>query len=334
VSYPIYPDVVSIAAADYAKMDDSFTSTTGAHIPIQYYVFKDDVTLAKSEFAMVPSVLKLYESVFGPYPFQREKYGIAEVSVPSFREHQTIPSLGKGLMTGDSPVWDLGNVSNVIAHDMAHQWFGNSLTPRSWSDVWLNEGFSTYAVALWRERDQGEEAYHDFMRFLDSHDFAGSIYIKDEQDVSSEFTSTTFNKGAWVLHMLRHVMGDSEFFAAMRAYASGNRYGQVDTARWLAACERQYGKPLDWFFEEWIYGEGEPAFKTAWTQSGGAVSLKIIQTQQGQVFTMPVDVEIETDAGKSRQSVWLRTQEQSVSLPVQGTVKAVVLDPDGWVLKG
>ncbi|HEV2111577.1 MAG TPA: M1 family metallopeptidase [Gammaproteobacteria bacterium] len=334
VAYPIYPDVVSIAAADYTRLDGEYAGLGGSHVLLQYYVFKGDAALAKSEFAAVPAVLKVYEELFGPYPFAKEKYGIAEVAIPSFREHQTIPSLGEGLMDGSSPVWDLGTVSNVIAHDMAHQWFGNSLTPSSWSDVWLNEGFSTYAVALWHERDGGEEAYRDFMRFLDTDDFSGSVYIKDEHDVSSEFTSTTFNKGAWVLHMLRHVMGDQGFFAALHDYATANRYGRVDTGRWLAACEQHYGKSLDWFFEEWIYGEGEPLFRTDWSQKDKILTLNIAQTQHGQAFTLPVDVEIHTDQGVTRQRVWLRQRMQSVDLPVQGMVQTVVLDPDGWVLKG
>ncbi|HET7174616.1 MAG TPA: M1 family aminopeptidase, partial [Gammaproteobacteria bacterium] len=193
-SYPIYPDVVSIAAGAYQELDSSYTDAAGQAVPIRYYVLKQDAALAQKEFAIVPDVLKVYERFFGPYPFAKEKYGIAEVPFPSFREHQTIPSLGRGLMTGASPVWDLGTVENVIAHYMAHQWFGNSLTPTSWSDVWLNEGFATYAVALWHEQSGGAAAYRDFMRFLDSRDFSGSLYIKDEHDMDSQFTSTTFNK--------------------------------------------------------------------------------------------------------------------------------------------
>ena len=332
-SYPIYPDVISIAAADYLQLDSSYPDAAGQMVPIRYYVFKRDAAQAQRQFAFVPEVLKAYEDLLGPYPFAKEKYGIAEVPIPSFREHQTIPSLGSGLITGSSHVWDLGTVQNVIAHDMAHQWFGNSLTLASWSDVWLNEGFATYAVALWHERSGGAQAYRDFMRLLDTRDFSGSLHIKDEHDMNAEFTSTTFNKGAWVLHMLRHVMGDKAFFAALHAYVAGNAYGQVDTARWMAACEAQYGKPLDWFFEEWVYGEGQPALKTAWNQEGGTLALKVTQTQPGQVFTMPVDIEIETGADHTRQVVWLRDREETLHIPVDGVVKSVSLDPESWLLK-
>ena len=332
--YPIYPDMVSIAAASYTKLDASYRSSDGTEVPLRYYVFKEDAERGKNAFAFLPSVLKVYEDLFGPYPFAKEKFGIAEVAFPSFREHQTVPSLGRGLLQGTTPVWDLGNVANVMAHDLAHQWFGNSLTPASWSDVWLNEGFATYAVALWHERDGGQAAYRSFMQSLDTQDYIGSVYIQDEHDVAAEFTSTTFNKAAWVLHMLRHVMGDQAFFAALHDYATSNRYGQVDTARWLATCEQHYGKSLGWFFKEWIYGTGEPVFRKDWSQGGGVLRLRVAQVQPGQVFSLPLEVEIQTDKGSTRQTVWLHGRMQTAELPVQGTVRNLVLDPDGWVLKG
>lgn len=332
-SAPIYPDVISIAIGPYVKIAGSYQSITGREIPLTYYVYRQDRARAESEFSIVPNLLRTYEQLFGPYPFQHDKYGIAEFPIPSFREHQTLPSLGRGLMTGAAPVWDLGNVANVIAHDMAHQWFGNSLTLKSWSDVWLNEGFSTYAVALWRERHDGEAGYRKFMQSLYAGAFRGPIHIRDATSLHALLTPTTFNKGAWVLHMLRHAIGDEAFFAALHDYVHANRGGLVDTRTWIAACERAYGKSLDWFFKEWIYGTGRPALQRAWKQSANRLELTIDQTQTGQVFTMPVDVAVETTAGDSTRRVWLRHRHETVELTVKGTVKDVVLDPDDWLLK-
>lgn len=333
VAYPIYADVISVAAAPYVEFDDQFMSVTGKPVPLHYFVFPADLVKAKAEFAIIPSVLGAYETLFGYYPFQGEQYGITEMMISSFREHQTVPALGQSFIEAPSAATESENVSTVIAHDLAHQWFGNSLTLRSWSDIWLNESFSNYAVALWHERRDGIADYHAFMRELNTHDFTGSLYVQDPHNFMAMFGSTTFNKGAWVLHMLRHVMGDAEFFAALRDYTADNRYGHVDTAAWMSACERQYGKPLDWFFKEWVYGEGQPALKTTWNQQGGMLVLKVVQTQAGQVFTMPVDVEIETGAGPTRQVVWLRDREESLNVPVSGVVKSVSLDPEGWLLK-
>lgn len=336
-SAPIYSDVISVAIAPYVEVRDSVKSITGHTIPLIYYLYKQDQVRAKSEFAIVPDVLHTYERLFGPYPFQHDKYGIAEFPIPSFREHQTLPSLGRGLIVGTSPVWDLGNVSNVIAHDMAHQWFGNSLTLKSWSDVWLNEGFATYAVALWREHHDGKAGYEAFMDSLDAASFPGPLYIKNKSSLDDLLTPTTFNKGAWVLHMLRHVMGDKTFSAALHDYVGTHHGGVVDTHSWIAACERAYGKPLDWFFTEWVYGEGRPTLHVKWTQTKkgnvAQLQLEIDQTQIGQIFTMPVDVKVTTVNSTRTQTVWLRHRHETIALPAQGIVKDVALDPDGWLLK-
>lgn len=334
---PVYSDVISVAIGPYVVTRGLYTSITGKSMPLAYYLYKADQSKARHEFAIVPDVLRTYEKLFGPYPFLDEKYGIAEFAIPSFREHQTLPSLGRGLIVGTAPVWDLGNVANVIAHDLAHQWFGNSLTLRTWSDVWLNEGFATYAVALWREKHDGEAAYRTFMQGLDAASFPGTVYIHDDTSTGNLLTPTTFNKGAWVLHMLRHVMGDKAFFAALHAYVKANTDGLVDTATWIAACEHAYGKPLDWFFAEWIHGSGRPALHLTWKQvagpAGSRLRLSIDQTQSGQVFTAPLDVLVNTSTGSTTRTVWLRHRHDAFELPVTGTTQAVVLDPGDWLLK-
>lgn len=334
---PIYADVVSVAIGPYVVLRAEYRSESGRAVPLRYYVYPADKARAEAEFAIVPSVLRVYESLFGPYPFAREKYGIAEVPFPSFREHQTVPSLGRGLILGTSPVWDLHDVANVIAHDMAHQWFGDSLTPRHWSAVWLNEAFANYAVALWHERQGGEAAYRRFMRSLDTGPFPGSVYIAPNRPTDELLTYTTFNKGAWVLHMLRHVMGDRSFFTALRDYVRVNRGGLVDTGAWRAACERAYGHSLGWFFAEWVYGEGRPLLRTSWkleAQSGVAeLHVSIDQMQPGTVFTMPVDLEWTAAGRPARETVWLRQRRQELTLRTAAPVSRVILDPDGWVLR-
>lgn len=334
---PIYADMISVAIGAYDVINAEYHSERGRRVTLRYYVYPADKTRAEAEFAIVPGVLRVYESLFGPYPFAREKYGIAEVPFPSFREHQTVPSLGRGLILGTSPVWDLHDVANVIAHDMAHQWFGDSLTPRQWSDVWLNEGFANYAVALWHERQGGEAAYRRFMRSLDTGSFPGPVHIAPDRPTDELLTYTTFNKGAWVLHMLRHVMGDRSFFAALRDYAQANRGGLVDTGTWRAACERAYGHPLGWFFDEWVYGQGRPALRMDWNvgSRGGVLELRVSieQTQPGAVFTMPLDLEW-TAAGRSvRRTVWLRQRRQKWNLVIPAPPSNVVVDPHHWVLR-
>jgi aminopeptidase N len=334
-SYPIYPDVISVAVGPYREVRATFHSITGRSIPLIFYVFQRDMSRVLPQLRAVPKILSRYEDLFGPYPFQRDKYGVAEMTIPSFREHQTVPSIGRGLLLGRTPIWDLHTVQNVIAHDMAHQWFGDSLTPKHWSDVWLNEGFANYAVALWHETTGGPPALRRFMRGLDTQPFKGSIYIASNEPRADLLTHTTFNKGAWVLHMLRHVMGDKAFFGALREYAQNNRGGLVDTQTWLAVCERQYGHPLGWFFREWIYGNGRPALHLQWREgssSAGTVELVIRQTQKGALFKMPIDLELVTNGGSETRTVWIRERTEHFNISVSAPVSKVVVDPGYWVL--
>ena len=140
---PIYSDVISIAAADYIERRSSFKSVSGRAVPLSFFVFPEDTLEADADFAIVPKVLGFLEQQLGRYPFATEKYGIAEMMRPSFREHQTLPSLGASLVTGG------GSVAQVIAHEAAHQWFGNSLTISDWKDIWLNESFAEYMAWRW-----------------------------------------------------------------------------------------------------------------------------------------------------------------------------------------
>jgi aminopeptidase N len=212
----------------------------------------------------------------------------------------------------------------------------------SWSDVWLNEGFATYAAALWQERRGGAPAYRAAMARADRTDFAGALYIPDSTDLPAMFTPTTFEKGSWVLHMLRHVLGDAAFFAALHDYLRAYGGRSATTADFERVCERHYGRSLAWFFREWVYGPGRPVYAIDWTSAppgadaapGHAVTITIAQQQQdAPPFTMPIDVTVRTTEGTERTTVWDSLATQSFVLAVPGRPTAVTLDDGGWILK-
>lgn len=337
VRAPIYPDVISVVATDFVSFGAPYTTARGDTMPIVFYVFPEDEARARVSLAPVPEILRTYASLFGEYPYVREKYGIAEFQIHGYREHQTITSYGAAWITGDR------RNDRTLAHEVAHQWFGNLVTVRNWSHIWLNEGFATYAAALWRERTGGREAYAATMRQLDTDDFRGTVFIPDSTDVAHMFTHTTFNKGAWVLHMLRHVMGDATFLRALRGWVRDHADRPVTTDDFRRTCERAYGAPLGWFFDEWVHREGRPTYAVAWhaTRSdpapGGAerqdVAVTIRQTQPGPPFRMPLDVRIRTAGGDTTLVVHDTARVQTVHLQVAGVPTGVSLDPDGWVLK-
>jgi aminopeptidase N len=327
VRYPIYADVISLAIADYATFTSYYHTARGDSLPLTFYVFPRDLERAHRDFAVLPEVMRSHVAHFGDYPFGKEKYGIAEVTIHSFREHQTLPSYGEHLITGDH------RNDRILAHELAHQWFGDLVSVRNWSHVWLNEGFATYAYALWQEQRGGREAYRAAMAQADRADFAGSIYVSDSTDVAAMFTSTTFAKASWVLHMLRHVMGDAAFFAALRDYLHAHAYRDATTADFERACERRYGRSLAWFFREWIYGTSRPAYAVEWAAAADTVTLTVRQQQAGAPFTMPIDVHVRTARGDSGYVIWDSLETQQFVLRAAGRPLAVTIDDDGWILK-
>src|SRR5262245_54909882 len=212
VSYPIYPDVISLAITDYRTFTLPYQYSAAESMPMTFYVYPEDLEKAKAQFALLPEMMKSHVGYFGEYPFLREKYGVAEFVVRSYREHQTLPSFGAHMVTGDH------SFDRVLAHELAHQWFGNAISVKDWSQVWLNEGFATYAFALWRERTGGGKDYLEAMQKLERENFDGPLIIQNTRDKNMMFSNTTFFKGAWALHMLRHVMGDQAFFDSLKNY--------------------------------------------------------------------------------------------------------------------
>ena len=327
VRYPIYPDVVSVAIARYATFTLWYHPAPGDSMPMRFYVYPRDSARASVDFSVLPAIMASHEALFGPYPFRREKYGVAEFPVRSFREHQTLPSLGAALITGDHRFeW-------ILAHELAHQWFGNMVSVATWSDVWLNEGFATYASALWFERSRGDSAYRGFLARLDRGDLDGPLYLPDSLDRNAMFTPVMFGRGAWVLHMLRHVMGDSVFFRALRAYLRTYAYRNASTRDFIRECEVAAGRDFGWFFSEWVYRGGLPVYEMAWAPARGAsVSVTIRQTQAGAPFVMPLDLAVRSAAGDTTITVRDSLAVQTFELRGRGAPTGVALDPLHWVL--
>jgi aminopeptidase N len=330
VQYPIYPDVISVAIGEYTVFEDLYRAANGTTMPLVYYVFAEDEAKARRDFSILPDMMRSHVEHFGEYPFLREKYGIAAFMTHSFREHQTLPSYSRRLITGDH------TNDAILAHELAHQWFGNSLSVRDWKHVWLNEGFSTYAAMLWQERREGRAAYVAALAKAEQYDLEGSVFIDNVTDSKRMFGATTFQKGAWVLHMLRHVMGDERFFAALRAYVAEYSYRNVTTEDFRAVCERFYGKTLEWFFQQWIYGISRPTYQVSWTsgERDGNLALTIRQVQpSAPVFAMPIDVRVATSEGAKRFVIWNDRKEQTFSIALREKPMSVAIDPDGWILK-
>jgi len=332
-SYPITTYLVSVAITNYETFSDYYHYSPTDSMEVQYYVYPEDYAKAVEDFNVTVDMIEYYSSTFGQYPFIREKYGMAEFPWGGAMEHQTCTSYGSRLITGNHTYdW-------IIAHELAHQWWGNMITMRSWPHIWLNEGFASYSEALYWEYKYGEDAYHEYMDDFDRLGyFEGSVYVEDSTNEWALFSRTVYDKGAWVLHMLRHVMGDSAFFQALRKYAADTNlaYGNATTEDFRVICESVYGNDLSWFFSEWVYGTGRPKYYYDWSYSYEAgtytVNLRITQMQTN-IFKMPLDITIYAGATDTTFVVWDSLISQDFTFYLSEAPESIKIDKDNWVLK-
>ena len=196
------------------------------------------------------------------------------------------------------------DLERLVAHEIAHQWFGDSVSQRDWYDLWLSEGFATYFAALFAERAGGVPALRAAMSdaralYLGATGAAARpIHDPSITDLTKLLNRLNYQKGAWVLHMLRGIIGDDAFFAGVREYYATYRNGNASTGELRAIMERHHGEPLEWFFRQWIYEPGHPVFTTNWTWREGRLQLDVAQTQQGPVFRIPATVEVRDAANQ------------------------------------
>jgi aminopeptidase N len=330
--YPIASYLISIAITNYAQFSNWFRYSATDSMEVLNYVLPEDYSKAYQNLPKVIDMLTIYSNLFGLYPFVKEKYGHAEFGRGGAMEHQTMTS---------TTTFD----EDVIAHELAHQWFGDMITCRSWSELWLNEGIAQYCSALYRERKYGTDSYWQFMnpQIEKGRVAIGEIGSPDTSSARRLFDENLiYAKGATVLHMLRHVLGDSVFFRALYAYANDPvlQYATATIRDFQSDCEAVSGKNLEYFFREWIYGEGFPDYRYSWswnTRDGSAaITLTIDQAadrSNPDFFTMPIDIRIKSTGRDTTLVVWNDSLHQSytITFPVRPT--AVILDPDGWIMK-
>jgi aminopeptidase N len=322
--YPIATYLVSVAVHPYVTYSEWWHPTPFDSMEIAFYMYPDDLSRTTPGNALVRGMLDYYSGVFGMYPFRDEKYGHAQFPVDGGMEHQTIGSLGN-------------YTESVVAHELAHQWWGDLVTCRDFRHFWLNEGFATYAEGLWYESKGGASALREDLSY-NIFFGSGTVYIPnlDLVDSSKEF-ELYYNRASWVLHMLRHVLGDAGFFASLTTYRAAHAYGTATTDDFQAACEQATGRNLDRFFDEWVRGERYPEYRFDWSAAPSAggydVTLTIQQRQAWQIFSTPIDVRVVTNSGPVTFVVADSLPTQVFVLHTTATPVSVMLDPDDWMLK-
>ena len=335
--HPIATYLVCMTISDYAVMH-----AEAEGIPLLYLTYPEDTTKAKADFARVPEMMRFLTSTLEPYPF--DKYGMAAVE-PFFNigamEHQSMTTINRSWLRGDA-YWEPG-----LLHELAHMWFGDSVTPYDWSDIWLNEGFARYSEALWLEDTEGVPGRNNLMAAIASAyfgEFSAAKYPISDPPRAYLFGSTIYDKGAWVLHMLRREVGDAGFGEILRRHLADNRYGNASIGGFRATAEAVSGRDLAWFFDQWLDGVGYPVFEYAVETAPVAglegpyrLTLSLRQTQESigaPLFRGPLEIAIETLGGERRHTVQLSgAREEEFSFQVDAAPTGVALDPDYWLLK-
>ncbi len=337
-SYPIATYLVSIVVTKFSYWEDTYTSLDGnRQMPLTYYAFPHDSSKSRVDWKKTPKMISMLANYFGEYPFINEKYGMAQFGwTNGAMEHQTITSMGYLLVTGDN------TYDNVVIHELSHQWFGDAVTLKNWKNIWLNEGFASYCEALWEEHVSGKDAYFNYMKNFDYGYFSGTVYAPNGFIDSPPVYATVYQKGAWVLHMLRGVLGDETFFKAIGAYFEKFKYKNAETSDFVDVMEEVSGKKLDWFFDQWVYkGTGRPKYEYSWkfedfqgTNNGKyTVRLQLKQVQDEDVYKMPVKISVVTENGSQEFTVFNDTKDQPFLFAVDSKPKEVQIDRDGWILK-
>lgn len=300
-------------------------------VEVSYWLYPRDRGHG-TQFGRVVQILDFFSATIGPYPY--DKLAIVESST-RFGGMEN----ASAIFLDEKRIQGKDDLERLVAHEIAHQWFGDSVSQRDWYDLWLSEGFATYFAALFAERAGGVPALRAAMSdaralYLGATGAsARPIHDPAITDLTKLLNRLNYQKGAWVLHMLRGIIGDDAFFAGVREYYATYRNGNASTAELRAIMERHHGQPLEWFFRQWIYEPGHPVFTTKWTWREGKLQLDVAQTQQGTLFRIPATVEVRDAAGARRQRVFIDERRERFELESPLEPSAVVLDPDHWILR-
>ncbi|RIJ36701.1 M1 family aminopeptidase [Pontibacter oryzae] len=327
-NYPIAYYLVSVAVSDY----EEYTLTahpTGAPapIPIVNYVYRGGALEAyKEEIDYTPGLIEQFSEQFGLYPFYKEKYGHSMAPIGGGMEHQTMTTQSTFFFT-------------ITAHELAHQWFGDNVTCASWEDIWLNEGFASYAEFLALETFNIPAAYE---WINGAHQQAlsrpnGSLKVSDTTNVNRIFDSAlSYKKGASVLHMLRfEINDDAIFFRGLQEYQQRFAGKTAYTSVFKKVMEEVSGLALDYFFEQWFEGEGYPVYTFEWKQEGSRLMLKSTQTPSGNTPFFASNLEFRLVLANG-QDKYVRVRQEQPSqefiLDLPASLQALEPDPDSWLL--
>ena len=301
-------------------------------VPLAWYSYAEDSGAAARKFSRTSSALEYFSSLIGPYPYEK----LAQVQATALFDG--MENAG-AIFYRESLFQETPEIP--LTHEIAHQWFGNSVTESDWDQLWLSEGFATYFEALFSEHTEGpaalKQAMAGYANKLARSQLARSRPVIDpaQTDVMQKLNPLNYEKGAWILHMLRGMLGDARFFRGIRRYYSLYAGGNASSEDFQRATEAVSGIPLEVFFKQWLHQPGWPeyTFSWHWDQDAGEAEIDVRQQQTTGLFDMTVDFAFETESGREIRKLHIVDTEHVFRIPLQSKPLSIQLDPDGWLLK-
>ncbi|MBX7168283.1 MAG: HEAT repeat domain-containing protein [Pirellulales bacterium] len=334
------PYLISIVAGQFEALDQTWRG-----IPVVSYVPTGRLADAPRSFAQTPEMMELFSEKIG-YPYPWPKY--TQICCDEFNggmEHTSCTTLALDTLHDERAELDVSS-EELVAHELAHQWWGDLLTCKDWAELWLNESFATYFATLWQEHDEGwdaaswsrrEEADVYFREDADRYRRPIVTYRYDAPIVM--FDAHSYPKGGRVLHMLRFELGDDAFWKALRHYAHTHEYQVVETADLRTAIEQATGRGLNWFLDQWVDHGGHPELTVGWDwdEATRQVRLHVRQTQKVDaltpLFRATVEVELATGSETLIRRIEIDQAEETFHFELPTRPRRVVFDPRDWLLK-
>ncbi len=324
-NYPIPAYLIAISVTKYDVFTHTLTDEEG-DIDIVNYVYPEEYQWAYDHTLVAVPVMELYNDLFIRYPFADEKYGHARFGWGGGMEHTTMTFMG-------------GWSHLLVAHEMAHQWFGDMITCASWQDIWLNEGFATYLEGMNYENNIGPSTFFTWKEQRVNSiisELGGSVFVDDTTSVDRIFDGRlTYNKGAMVLHMLRQTVGDDNFFQAVKNYLNDPdlAYGYAHTSDLIRHMEEQSGMDLEDFFADWFYGQGYPIYDVEWSSNPANNNVRIVLNQSSshesvEFFQLPVTIRLRGEGGEKDVVLNNTYSGQVFYIPSDFEVSEVVFNPE------
>ena len=312
---PHAPYLFFMGVGDFAKVTDKWKGKE-----VSYYVDKEYAPVARKIFGLTPEMISYFSKITGvEYPWVKYSQMTAHDYVSGAMENTTATLHSDAAQQDARELVDGNAWESTIAHELFHQWFGDYVTTESWSNITVNESFANYSETLWNEYKYGKDAgdeqnYTDMQGYLFSNSNKKDLvrfYYSDKEDV---FDAVSYNKGGRILHMLRNYVGDAAFFKALNLYLTTNKFKSAEAQQLRLAFEEVTGRDLNWFWNQWYYGSGQPALDIKYGYDAATKNASVIvnQTQAGdKIFKLPVAIDVYEGGQKTRHQVWLENKSDT-----------------------